>query len=160
MKKLFLLPLLALVFTACTTDNFDAAEENAVVFDEAAKGIAPCVLSIVGSNTVDVSGGLGNPTVNFTLTVTQGNFTARKYYNYTVYLQPISDCEDPASVAGEPLVYTSLVSNVVNVAPTIGLKPSQLPSGCYVWRAELSNPGSAYQVPCTNGTPWYEAPLF
>ncbi len=160
MKKLFFLPLLAVLFASCSTDTIDTAQEDAVVFDQAAKGIAPCVLSISGYNTIDVSGGIGNPTVNFSLSVTQGNFIARRFYNMVVYIQPISDCEDMNSAVGEPLMYTSVVSNVAVVSPTIALKPSQLPSGCYVWRAELNNPGSSLQAPCVNGTGWYEAPLF
>lgn len=160
MKKLLLLPVIAYFFAACSTDSFDDATQDQGTVFNTEKGVAPCFSVTEGYVTVNAAAGLNNPDINFSLGITPGTYTRHKSYQLTLYLQPIADCEDMTTAIGEPLVYSSVASNIDTVIPTITLKPANLPSSCYIWKMTISAQASFSLQACSNSTPWYDAPLF
>lgn len=173
MKKIYLLPLLVLFFTACSVDdsaellNQEIVEE--VFFDslkEEFNGSGPkeapqndCFNGLAAHVSMDVSGGLNNPAVNFVadvpLTVSPG-----LAYVVKVEVQQLADCEDFNVVTGDPVFLGGRsYTNVAMAFPSVTVQPNQLPV-CYKWRMVFERSGRLIQTPCKALSPWYDAPLF
>ena len=168
MKKFYLLPLLVLLFTACSSDdsildsNTEASNKNyqqraaGINFDGPYTPVLTCLRNLKGEVSLDVSAGLGNPVINF---IFRPPFStpAVQGFRATVEVQALSDCDDIASGTGTVFVFgtTAVISNIAANNPVINILPSQLPS-CYKWRTVLSSATTT----CVSYSPWYEQPLF
>lgn len=168
-----MLPLVALFFTACSTDSSDIDADNSTAVlmnveqpsqDADKSYFASCFDSATGFVEVDRSNGFTNPIVDFSVHVTGGFGSAKKMYTVTLQFQPLADCEDFYSDSGSVISYTmtTQVQNPQSNPPVMAINPSQLPQGCYKWRfvVESGVIGSTLVPYCQSVTPWYEAPLF
>jgi hypothetical protein len=178
MKKIYLLPLIALFFTACSVD--DSADllnqENATDVTYSAKEAAataaggstkpgggdpiiPCFSGLTGYTTINVDGGLNNPVINFVGNA-PSTVSSTASYNVWVEVQGLADCEDFNVTSGLPIFFygSAPFTNVYAVRPVIAVQPNQVPV-CYKWRIIFER---AYSLttPCKSISPWYDAPLF
>lgn len=174
MKKLFILPLIALFFAACSVDDSAdlLTQEKAADTTYGEKGslgntkpgggdqpIISCFGPLTGYTTINVSGGLNNPVINF-VGRTPSTVSASADYNVTVEVQALADCEDFDVTSGLPLLFrgASSFSNVAATPPSISVLPNQLPV-CYKWRIIFERANSL-GTPCKSVSVWYDAPLF
>lgn len=163
-KKFFLLPVLMLLFAACSNDDSimemqqDQAAEYYGDFEMKTLPPAPsCFTAFSAYTMINVANGFGNPMVEFYLNISVPA-QRRQFIGY-LEVQPLADCEDLSSAAGTPTVYNipgyiQLGSGV----PALSLSPSQLPATCYKWRF-VANAAPGYTA-CQSVTEWYESPLF
>jgi hypothetical protein len=170
MKKIMILPLIMVLFWACSVDNENELEETdgnmrlAAFSTEAATtnniSVTTCFRGITAGVQADVSNGLGNPVLVFTPAVT-GSVTAGNKYTVRVEIQPLSDCDNMSSDTGSLIVYSygTPVQNISTAPPGIMVQPSQIPA-CYKWRMVVDGVPDKKQTACTSITQWYEAPLF
>lgn len=176
MKKLILLPLLALFVASCSTDDIssDVQESQLVTADEAANRagglqntlpvIEPpifengCFNYADGEVTINLPGGLGSlPEITFhTQTYGAGSAT----YNVRLEIETLVDCEDLELGTGQ--IISPFVGNFTNLdalSPSITLNATDLPADCYRWRFRFEKK-NAGRYPCTSYTLWYDAPLY
>lgn len=170
MKKIMLLPLLALLFSCSADDNLISRQnegdtssvtyyDNVDGFIEKA-GISPSCINLGGSVSADVSNGLGNPVLNFT-TIVNGTVVATKKFKVRLEVQALSDCDDMTSSTGSVVVFgpAGTVQNVQANPPSFSVMPSQLPL-CYKWRIVFDDAtDGARGSGCYSYTAWYESPL-
>lgn len=169
MKKFFYLPVLAILFASCSTDNdSEIFQEDAVVMStvdpsmQRMSDIQTCISSLAGTTMVDVSGGFENPQVVFIADVANGSYVRTKY-TLSLEMQLLTDCEDLTSGSGAVTRFSLYNISLPSLNdPKITLSPSQLPSSCYRWRyvVEGSKTTTSGSAPCLTVTPWYEEPLF
>ncbi|RZJ75405.1 MAG: hypothetical protein EOO45_05710 [Flavobacterium sp.] len=169
MKKFLTLSLLALLFTACSTDDsgISQKEQNASEYgasnDESGNayrvaGTTECFNTVTGYVYAD---GLNNPNLFFGVTASRTSKGYNSTCRVTLQIQRLSDCDDMASVTGTTISYV-LPGTYVNffAAPVgISIPSSNLPSGCYKWRF-VTEGLSGTSIDCTTVSQWYESPLF
>ena len=169
MKKLLLLPLFALMFASCSTDGDDLLQEDTVAVTTVAENAyreaqtVTCLSTLGGYTTLDVSGGFGNPLVNFHADVVNGTGYARTSFTLSLEIQLISDCEGLESGYGAITRYSLYNVSLPSLNdPKITLSPSQLPDSCYRWRyvVEGTKKTTAGTVPCVTESPWYWEPIY
>lgn len=175
MKKFILIPVLALLFASCSTDDIsaDLQEAGSVSNEETARagslpGTLPgydfpvhqgsCFTDAQGQVSLNLPNGLGGlPDITFrAITIGAGD----AYYNVRLQIETLVDCEDID--LGTGTVNQFFVGNLTNLdqnAPAITLKPYDLPADCYRWRFVIERKISG-RFQCTSYTPWYDAPLY
>ncbi|NDI98402.1 hypothetical protein GWA97_04890 [Flavobacterium sp. LaA7.5] len=167
MKIIFTFLLAAFLFASCSTDDTAITDEQSVLTNGAKKNYqknikdpGKCLDWVIGSISIDISNGLGNPIVHFGTQVNSGFINPNKPYTVALHLQPIEDCEDLNSNIGNPTIIT-LPYSVIDTSniPDIIINPSQIPSICYKWRIEISTV-KGYSPACSSFSQWYDAPLF
>ena len=176
MKKMYLLPLLALFFTACSVDDsseildqekiqdadysntrFAATAANETKDGKDGPGLV-CFNDLAAHISMNVSGGLNNPIINFVADVPL-NVSYNTAYMVKVEVQQLADCEDFNVVTGDPIFFGGgKYTNVVMASPTITVLPNELPA-CYKWRMTFERTGRLV-TPCKTISQWYDAPLF
>lgn len=162
MKNLFLALTAIFLFASCSADDNNASE------GPKAKSLTvsqPCFSSISGTFAMDLTGGLGNPTLKFGATVQ--NFVSGSLLNsdiaYIMYLQlqPLADCEDMNSDSGDMVSFSSQSFIGTTNIPTINLKPVNIPFMCYKWRVAITRIDARRKADtCTSVSEWYDAPLY
>ena len=172
MKYFYLLPLLLLLFTACSIDDSadivqqaksiqtaDMAARSAVDPTPVSVGMPvepTCFKGLTAYVNIDVSGGFTNPIVNFVSNV-PATVNAASGYRVKVIIQQLADCEDLNVIKGEPAIFgtSAIYYNVAATHPMVTVAPSQFPA-CYKWRIVLEGVDTS----CKSYSPWYDAPLF
>jgi hypothetical protein len=162
MKKLLLLPVLAFIFTACSTDTEDiiaqhSAERVGGGFEANFNG---CFNSLGAHTEIDLSNGFGNGLINFVSEVPEG---ATGGYKVKVEIEELSDCEDLASGNGNINIFTDGYTyySVSKNPPSVkGIDPSDT-FVCYRWRMVFEGVSKLGKTEnCISTTQWYDAPLF
>ncbi|PZR14743.1 MAG: hypothetical protein DI539_18640 [Flavobacterium psychrophilum] len=169
MKKIVLLVMIAVGVWSCSTDNdevlmhyeSDVSERANEESAQALSATTTCFTDLSASVSVDVSNGIGNPTVVFTPAIT-GPVRISASYRVRVEVQPLSDCDDMNSNTGTLLAFgpSGSVQNVLASPPAISVLPANMPS-CYKWRFVFESPaGTPKSQYCLSASIWYESPLF
>lgn len=171
MKKIMLLPLLAVLFSCSVDDSTESLQNevgtssitdfNTVETILSAQSTLPSCFDLTASVSVNVSGGLGNPVVQFTSSVNATVSPTRKF-KVKVEVQQLSDCDDMNSEIGGRVIWGpgSSVTNVNAVPPVVSVAGSKLPL-CYKWRFVFEGVSeTGRELICVSYTPWYESPLF
>jgi hypothetical protein len=177
MKKLILLPLLALFIASCSTDDTDllTSQQTAESINEAshARGgktpvttpeiylpvtVNGCFDHADAQVFVNYPDGFGSqPSITFAAQ-TQGS-EENSVYSVRLEVETLVDCEDLELGTGEVSV-TSLGNMSLNGnQPSITFETQNLPADCYRWRFVFQRAG-ARVIPCTSYTQWYDAPLY
>ena len=167
MKKIYVLPLIVLLFAACSVDNDLNEEDNTantlVQKEEAAPASTPlssCFTNLAAHVSVDVSAGLNNPVVNF---IADAPADASGGFMMKVEIRALSDCEDLNSGTGAitALGNSTVFYGIASTPAQVSVTPAQLTLPCYKWRILLQGvSGSGREITCTTVSPWYDAPLF
>jgi hypothetical protein len=175
MRKLLLLPVLALLFASCSTDDLssDLQQSQSVSNEETARagsfpGTLPgydfpvnqgsCFNSAAGQVSINLPSGLGGMADITFRAITSGAGDA--YYNVRLEIETLVDCEDLNLGTGAPnILYLGNLNNLDQNAPAITLKPYDLPADCYRWRFVIDRKISG-RFQCTSYTPWYDEPLY
>ncbi len=173
MKKILLLAILAMAFTACSTDNeSDSINEASLARKKEMQKTTG--INIVGAVPVDTTPGskncwsvltahydnvgtLSNPKWNFVAEIPQASAG-----NYKIVLEiQATDGEDITVGYGDIISITDdVVYNNINVeAPSVVRQPSQLLQW-YRWRLRIYGlNGKNNNISCEQVTPWYDTPL-
>ena len=168
MKKLLLLPVLAFLFTACSSDmetedlvSAYSTENGNNLRAQAATTASGCFSGLTASYIIDVANGFGNGTITF---ISQPPADAPVGgYKVRVEVEQISDCEDLTSGNGNIRTFTDGVVryNVGTTAPVVSGVSAAQTFPCYRWRMVFeSAPNASRGSYCVNVSPWYDAPLF
>jgi hypothetical protein len=162
MKNLFLALFGLMLFSSCATDDSTINEEPKPKSLSVAQ---PCFNSIDGTFTMDLSDGLGNPTLKFGATVqtfvSGGLLPNSNIYVMYLQVQPLADCEDMNSDTGSMISFSSPSFKGVSSIPTINLKPVNIPFMCYKWRVAITRIDAKRKGDaCTSVSDWYDAPLY
>jgi hypothetical protein len=169
MKKILMVMIMTVGLLACSADNEGDSVQygNGVLQKTNAEGqtealtTTSCFTSLTGNVHLDVSNGIGNPTVVFTPVIT-GTVSPTARFIVRVEVQPLSNCDDMNSNTGTLLSFgpVDAVKNVGVYPPVISVLPSSLPL-CYKWRFVFeSSPGTIKASYCYSTSSWYESPLF
>lgn len=148
----------------CTAEN----EEDFVQYGNCSKDInqqlseslPSCFTDLTADVHLDVSNGIGNPTVVFTPVISDA-VAATARFRIKVEVQPLADCDDVNSDMGSLLSFGVFTAQNVNaVVPTVSILPANLPL-CYKWRFVFEGLTISKREPnCYSKTIWYESPLF
>ena len=164
MKKIVLLPLLLLIFTACSTDDADILldEDQAELSPEVEKTeLKSCMYALKAETNIDVSGGFGNPVIQFIATTEKSNSAVP--YRITLEVETLDDCEDFTGATGATQSFVQPgYTQVLNTIPyTVTMNPGDLPATCYKWRFVYEGYVTGKDVVvCYTASQWYESPLF
>ena len=166
MKTIYAFLIAMLFLVSCSTDDAVMMnEQNKLVVNEAEtlyqmrpeKSLKNSCFNFV-AGTVNISGGLNNQVLNFGTQVID-LAKPHKPYVVEVHLQPIEDCEDLNSEAGNPTIialpYT--ITDPTNI-PDIQVYPSQIPSVCFKWKVVIHT-ARGYIPFCSSSSDWYDAPV-
>lgn len=168
MKKIMLLPLL-LIFFNCSTDDTQLSvsqdPDNLLMTsykckDFGIESLLSC-FKLTASVSLDVSNGLGNPTVVFTSSVNAAVTPTRKF-KVKVEVQQLTDCDYMDSEIGSKVIWgpAASVTNVNALPPTVSVLGSKLPA-CYKWRFVFEGVSeTGRELICVSYSPWYERPLY
>ncbi|RZJ76245.1 MAG: hypothetical protein EOO45_02990 [Flavobacterium sp.] len=168
MKKFLTLSLLALLFSACSTDDsgISQKEQDASTYGTSADGSGnaykianstECFNTVTGYVYAD---GLNNPNLFFGVNASRTSKGTTSNCRVTLQIQRISDCDDMESVSGNMITYVLPGTYTGFAAPVgISIPSSNLPSGCYKWRF-ITEGLTGTSVECTTASQWYESPLF
>ncbi|MES2487688.1 MAG: hypothetical protein V4581_17290 [Bacteroidota bacterium] len=170
MKKLLLLPALALFLFSCSSDTEDlqamdnhsnarAMQLASQVTNQIPTASLSCFKNLGAHTEIDLSDGFGNGTINF---IADAPSSAMGSYKALVEIEQISDCENLEVGTGNIKTFSTGVTynNIYSNAPVIsGIAPSQT-FNCYRWRMVLQGVNKTGGVSCTTTSQWYEAPLF
>lgn len=176
MKRLILLPVLALFFASCSTDDIssDVQEAQSVSNEESARaGSLPGTLpgydfpvnqgscfttNPEGQVSLNFPNGLGGlPDITFKAIVSGAGSS---YYNVRLEVETLVDCEDLNLGTGvSNIFYVGNLTNLDQNPPVITLKPYDLPADCYRWRFVIERK-VASRFQCISYTQWYDAPLY
>jgi len=168
MKKILILPLLALLFSCSTDDtaiNMQNDATSSIVYSADREVATLAVLSscfdLTATVSVDVSNGLGNPYVVFTSSV-NATVTATRKFKVKVEVQELSDCDNMNSDIGSKVIWgpASSLTNVNASPPVVTVQGSKLPL-CYKWRFVFEGVSeTGRELICVSYSPWYESPLY
>jgi len=170
MKKLLLLPALALFLFSCSSDTEDLqamdnhSNERAMQLGSQVTNQIPtiylsCFKNLGAHTEIDLSGGFGNGTINFIADAPAG---VTGSFKASVQIEQISDCENLEAGTGNIKTFSTGItySNISSNAPVVGgIAPSQI-FNCYRWRMVLQEVNKTGGLSCTSMSQWYEAPLF
>ncbi|MGV3460470.1 MAG: hypothetical protein ACO1N9_08455 [Flavobacterium sp.] len=173
MKKLIVLPLLALFIASCSTDDLSSEiqENNLETIDsETARNtplpgqqpsgqVRPCFESLTGEVIVNLPGGLGGmPELNF---IANGQGADWQAYDVYLVFENLVDCEELGNGTGETSTFfLGSLEDLDTVNAMITLKPTDLPQGCYRWRFIYERRSTKRFTGCSSYSPWYDSPLF
>jgi hypothetical protein len=170
MKKLLLIPFLALAFGACSTDTDIEELETARSAQREMPLDSPqspnnkgqflsCFSGLKATTFISTANGINNPTITF---VSQPPASATGSYVVKVEMEELRDCEDLTAGSGNVRLFTTGLSyvNVFNNPPQVtGITPAQT-FMCYRWRMKFEAVNRYGDVTCISSTEWYDAPLF
>jgi len=170
MKKLLLLPALALFLFSCSSDTEDLqAMDNhsnarvmqlgSQVTNQIPAAYLSCFKNLGAHTEINLNDGFGNGTINFIADAPSG---VTGSYKALVEIEQISDCENLGVGTGNVKTFSTgvIYSNISANVPVIGgIAPSQT-FNCYRWRMVLQEINKTGGVTCTTLSQWYEAPLF
>jgi len=162
MKKLLLLPALALFLFSCSSDTEDfKALTSSSALKTAGTTPASCLSSLGAHIDIDLSNGFGNGTMTFVSETPAG--ISQECYKVKIVIEELSDCENLSSGTGNIKMFTTgqTYFNIGAIPPkVIGVLPSQTFS-CYRWKMVFEGVSLRSSTPtCSTSTRWYEAPLF
>lgn len=171
MKKLLLIPFIALFAVACSTDTEDldnyanaqktmASSASPIIGGTYATISQSCFSQLGAHPFYDATNGLNNGTLSFISEPPASAFSGS--YKVRVEIEEVSDCEDLGSGTGNIKTFTTgaTYTNVVANAPKVtGVKPADT-FACYRWRMVFEGVGRNGAVTCTTASQWYDAPLF
>jgi hypothetical protein len=169
MKKLLLLPILALFIAACSADNDEpviATEAASLGItettepEEQSQDIPTCFdsSSLTAYTEIDMSNGFGNGTITF---VGQLPAATTDTYKVSVEIEEISECEDLTSGTGNVRTFSAIqtyISNSNTLPAIAGVAPADT-FACYRWRMVFERVHASGTVSCKASTVWYDSPL-
>lgn len=165
MKRLLLLPVLALFISSCSTDDdsLNLQTESSNTGRPASKDSVlglDCVESITGAVFVNYPGGFGSDAqLAFVADATGGDAGT---YMVRLEIETLSDCENIEEGNNDVTIAAGAsVSNPNSNNVTLNVAASSLPANCYRWRFNFYRKAQNRLNPgCYSYSPWYEAPLF